>query len=631
MKITLVEFDVGTAWSRYQITAAETEVLWISYAPGVWATSFSGDFSLFNSDLIGAEFTWYGAPALPPAGSAAGESAITRVGSVFVDNVRLPNTINLPQLLDLGEAGFYFDDSDEILYVKFPANAPPDIYSVVAGVSTLTSNKEWIDEENNRTYSADLISLPQVTKTIDPLFFGRIQYNDATITLLNQHGEYDLLADFDAYGQEVRILYGDSDRPYSQFRRMWTGYIDDFQISEDELSIRASDSRKLLEKPVPVNFFSATDFSDLNDRDEGRPIPLAYGKVSNVNPMCVNRGIYNRASAQTYTWKLCDTQGYDGIKEITAVRYKGQALTLTAGTPNATQYGNVDLSAGTFTTHKAANDTYDFRDVEVDFVGVERGGVAIEDGLDVIVDLIDTYGGIPFSNVRYNQSQWNAATAPNVGLYIDRDTTIAQQIERIAASLRIQFDVQGDGRFTVREFDPDAEPRTTIREDEILTPINAQYSSDEFASRIYVNYVGGVLRDLSEEASIVDRYKTTRPAEFDTVLTNDTDAQAFADDILSLAKDFPPLISVRFPIPAIDLNIEDNVYAILNRLHKPWFGRVKCRIEGITYDFDSEQIVLDLRGFERVDDEGLIVYSQGFSFGTIGFGGPFSETQYPEI
>ncbi len=635
MNVTLVEFDVGTPWDRYQITLQNTEVLWINYAPGIWATSFAGDYTAFDSDLVGAEFTWYGAPALEPAGSAEGAASITRIGSVFVSNIRLPNAGGLAALLSLTEAGFYWDETTELLYVKFPMNNPPEVFSIVAGVATLASNKEWIDEANGRIYAPDLLSLPRVTKTIDPLFFGRIKLNDASIQLQNLHGEYDLLADFDTYGQEVRILYGDSDDIYSNFRRMWTGFVDDYTINEEVATIRASDSRKLLEKPVPVRFFDSTTYTDLSDRDEGKPIPIGYGKIIAATPTSTDRGIYDRAAAQTYTWKLCDTADHDGILSIEAVRYKGEALTVTSPATDAPaaegQYGSVDLTAATFQTYKAAGDTYDFRDIEVDFTGLERSGSAIQAGLDVIVDLIATYGSIPFSNVRYNQAVWNAAASENVGLYVDRDRTIADQIERIAASLRIQFDVQGDGRFTVRRFAQATEPAYTVRPDELFSSIEAQYSSQEFASRLYVEYQGGVYRHTTDEAEIVDRYKTTRPAEFETVLTTQTDAQSFAEDIMSLAKDFPPLFPVTVPIPSRDLQIEENVYAILNRPAARWFGRVKCRIEGVTYDFDAEQVTLSLRGFERVADEGIIIYQQGFGFGAVGFAAPGNATAYPEV
>jgi len=641
MNITLVEFDVGSPWNRRQIQPEDTEVIWINYDPGVWATSIDGDFTEFDGFLQGMEedgitpYPWYGAPNRLPAGSTQAEESITRVGSVFINNERMPDAGGLPALLALTEAGFFYDDVTGLLYVRFPFGRAPELFKIVVGISTLSSNKAYIDEESGRIYSADLISAPLVSKTIDPLFFGRIKYNDVSLELENRNGEYDQLAEYDVYGQEIRILYGDDQRPHSRFRRMWTGYLEDFTITESELIIRASDSRKLLEQPIPVRFFEQADYPDLTDRDDGKPIPVAYGTVYNVTPICVNRGIYDRTAAQAYTWKLCDTEEHDGIDDILDVRYKGESLApvvpITDPPVAVGQYGSVDLTDATFQTYKAANETYDFRDIEVDFIGVEEDGVVIEDGLDVIVDMIDKYAGIPFSNVRYNVLQWQSITAPDVGLYIDRDSTVAQQIERIAASLRIQFDIQADGRFTAREFDPDADTRMTIRPDELLDEIRVAYTSDEFASRLYVHYQGGVLRDTSREPDIIDRYKSSKPAEFETVLTSETDAQDFADDVFFLVEDFPPLISVTVPIPAMDMEIEDNIYAILNRVTSRWLGRVKCRVEGISYNFNAETVTFDLRGFERVADEGLTIYSQGFGFGFLGFGGVLSMTQYPEI
>ena len=624
MHITLCEFDVGIEWNRYQFTELGTEVTWVNYAPGVYVTNFSGTYAAIEATYFNGDYTnWLDNLAL--SSEIAGE--ITRVGSVFADNIRLPNAGGLAALLALTEGGFFYDDGDELLYIRTPGNYSPGLFKIVAGQAVLISQTDWKDEENQRIYDPDLISVPAISKTIDPLFFGKLQYNDATITIQNRHGEYDLFADFDVYGQEVRIIRGDSDTPYSRFRRIWTGYIDDFTLSEDSVDIRCSDRRKLLERPIPTSFFNQTTYINLDDRDVGKPIPVAYGKVVNINPMCVDKAL-DRTVAADYTFVLCDVSNHDGITSVQEVRYKGEVITpVTTTVATATIIlDDADL--------EDANGRVDFRDIEVDFTGVETGGSTVENGLDVIVDLIDNFANIPYSNARYVTSTWNSVTTsmPNIGLYLDKDSTVAQQIERIASSLRIQFDVTGDGRFTVRKFDPEATPRFTVRPDEMFGPIRAEYSSDEFASRLNIAYVGGILRYTDEEATIIERYKTAKPADFETVLTSEADAEDFAEDIIGLAKDFPPLISVTVPIENRQPNIEDNVYAILNRLHRRWFGRVLCRIEGITYNFDDNTLTLDLRGFERVEDEGIIIYSQGFAYGpygydTIGYG----PTSFPEI
>ena len=596
MKITLVEFDIGTEWNRYQITPETTEVLWVNYAPGVWVTSVDGDFSYFDSDLVGAEFTWYSDVATTEDVSGY----VTRVGSVFVDTERAPSTVDLATLLSLEEWGFYWDDVERLLYLRLPFSNSPDLYSIIVGLAELISDKEYVDEINDRIYDPELISIPSVSKTIDPLFFGRIQYNDVNLQLHNLHGRYDDIGRFDVYGGEVRILYGSDSDDYTDFKRIWTGYIDDFTVTEGECSIRASDSRKLLERPVPVSFFSQTDFPNLSDRDDGKPIPIHYGKVIGFTPICIDTEADHTTA--DYNFKLCDTSLHDGIVSVDEVRYKGEVVSSTNNLTTA-------IITLAYADIQDSNGRVDFRDIEVDFHGVQEGGTGIENGLDVVSDMIDKYGGIPFSNTRYDESTWNTikATMPDIGLSIEKDSTIAQQIEKIAASLRIQFDVQGDGRYTARAFNQSAEPDTTINEDQLLSPIEAVYTSDEFATRLYVNYVGGVLRYTENEQAIIDRYKTTRPAEFDTVLTSAVDAQDFAEDVISLVADFPPLINVTIPIDD-DFEIEDNVYAILNRLSGRWFGRMKCRVEGVQYNFDDETVTLSLRAFESMADIVVPVY-----------------------
>jgi len=579
-KLALCEFDVGQDWTRYNTGT------WVNYGPGIYYTDFTGEYP----DLTSA---WVeGAETL----------TVSSIGTVYAykngASYRLTSFSSVSALL--AEPGFYWDEANDLLYIRLPKFEPPDIYGITVGISAYVAQRHWINEEGESQYDGDIKSLPNISRSIDPLFFGKISFNSATVVLENLHGYYDDFASYDVFGQEIRLFFGDTEDNYSDLTQVWTGYIDDFVISESNIEINASDPRRKLETPIPPNTYSSDDYANIDDRDENEPIALAYGYVKNVTPVCVDKGSYAKDTAGDFTFKLCDMTNHDAIYAITDVRYNGESLSGSVDADDLWWKTSSDsLTDATFVINKNADVELDFDKVKVDFSGYERSdGTLISKGLDVIRDLIETYSGTAYVNANFDVTTWDdlAGDDRDVGLYVDDESTVLEAIEEITASIQMQFDVTGDGRYTARIFDDAKAYTTIIDEDEILGEVSLSYNSDEFLSRVVVEHSGGktyVYDDLEE--TVNKRFKYKRPKTFETILTSSTDADAFAQRVMEFSKELKPLIELTTKTQTIGLNIEDLVLADINRRNTAWLGFSLCRVESVDIDLNSFEVVLGLR------------------------------------
>jgi hypothetical protein len=278
--------------------------------------------------------------------------------------------------------------------------------------------------------------------------------------------------------------------------------------------------------------------------------------------------------------------------------------------------GQDDTTNATIVINKNADTELDFSKVTVDFDGVvDSGGSMIQDGLDVIADLIETYANIAYVNANFDIEQWQDVQSdiPNIYLYVEKESTVIEEIEKITASIQAQFDVRGDGRYTVRVFDDTKAPVKTIEADEMFGVHSLEYNSDEFLSRVIVNYSNGLKYIYDdEEAEVNKRFKYKRPRVFDTLLVSSADATSFAERVMEFSGDPKALIEIETKTQNIDVNIEDNVIAFINRRASEWLSSVLCRVESVDIDLNDFTVTLGLRILSTAEVEtGNILTSDG--------------------
>jgi hypothetical protein len=390
----------------------------------------------------------------------------------------------------------------------------------------------------------------------------------------------------------VRILLGFEDNVYADFKVMYEGYIEDLRVSEERFELQLNDKRKLLSRTIPTNTFNTTDYPSLHADNVDKTIPLCYGDLRNVPVICVN----DAASAATYTFKICDTTHHP-IKSIDAVYVEGG----TARTSVA--WAGTSLTNATFTL-TSSQYKQDGDDVTVDLEGYASGGTLIENGLEVIRDILENYYSRPYTSLFYNTTAWASAesVAASIGYFIEEPKEGWKAIEEVCASLAGNFIVQDDGLYNFRSYDSTRPVDQTIEFEELLGDLEVFYNTNEVLSSVRVGYnrdwEAGTFREYlynTDEATIADRFKAYNERKFETLLKSSTSAATFASAIMEISGDVRPILRVKTKMQSIDRELSDMVNVEYRTRNRAFTGVMSCEVIGKLVDLDNMTVELTLR------------------------------------
>jgi len=219
---TLVQVDIGN--QNYQ---------WVNYGSGIWMCDFENAYPWIDSSLLDGF-------------SAQGFGA---VGSVYVDGMIYTETTL--ELLYSVPTSFYYDATNRRVYIHVINNDEIFLHEVTLGIVYGFSYEDITPIGSGVFYEGRLTGQLTLRQQRDPLFFGKVAYTGGSINAINTDGDYDTWGESEnIYGNEVRIYYGFSELDFSEYKKMFVGYIEQIAIAEDTLQINIQDKRKQLSKPI---------------------------------------------------------------------------------------------------------------------------------------------------------------------------------------------------------------------------------------------------------------------------------------------------------------------------------------------------------------------------------------------
>ncbi len=259
---------------------------WVNNGAGIWVYNLEASYPWVDDTLLDG-FT---------------ASDLTNVGSVVSDGAPLVSVALVDTLTPLE---FVWDATNNDLYICLQNYDEPGIHDVRVGLVYGFSYDEFTPAGmiNSQLYEGRLSGAPSVTLARDPLFFGRIQFGGGSIPIVNMDGKYDTFAqDNNIYGNEVRIFIGFEDLDYSDYERIFTGYVDDVSVGEEVMDITITDRRKRLTRAIEITataqnpvttirdiltaFFNAsydTDYFDVTEWDQATTDVAADGLTVSLN------------------------------------------------------------------------------------------------------------------------------------------------------------------------------------------------------------------------------------------------------------------------------------------------------------------------------------------------------------
>ena len=606
--IVLFEYDLPT----------ESDT-WINYEAGVWFNMLTPGVVTFQDDY-GETFYYENTNEIE-----------YNIQSVKVDD-RDYIKVNSLSDLRLQTASFYFDPITSNIYIHFYNWEPPLDETIYIGSTTGFCTE---GDRQNGAYYEDVYyeprirSIPNINIQKDPIFFGKIAFNSGSVILANNDGFFDTFDDNNAYRQAARILFGFEGDDYSEFKKVFSGYLENYSRGFDTFTITIQDIIKQLSRPIPPNRLSLIEFPLMEDDDEQAPKPLCYGKVTKAEPICIN---LNETSPTNWQFLLADTTYHD-IHSVVAVFDQDEDITSTAT-------WSVDTSTGIFTIADA--DIGGPEDISVTFKGyVDDSGNLITNAMDVIKDLMFYYGDIAFIASNFNIAQWNLAraTAKDIGIFINDDENLIDVIGEIIASTHGLFYSQIDGKYSAKIYDSSRESSKTIENYEWIGPPSINNNGSEFLSSIRILYD----RDLKEDKFVqfinttyqtqaLDRYKSYKQRDLETLLYTEGEAREISNLIMEQSYFIRDIIKRKVKMSYYDLEVGDFVKA--NPGTRP-DGAVDdffiYEVLGKSINFNNYEITLTLK-YIKDFAESTTVYTQGYLYyDKLFYDKLYGTTRYDEV
>ena len=225
----LVQLDIGSFNTQ-----------WINEGAGLWKVNLDNLYPEVDSSLLDGFTT----------------QDLGTIGSVQEDGIQLTK-VATEALVETTARSFYFDRSESELHVRLSNYDEPSLHDISLGVVYGYSFDEFTAEGDNIPYEARLISLPSISISRDPLFFGKLVFGGGSVSLANADGELDTFGqDNDVYGNPSRIYYGFKDLDIDDYHQFYTGYIGHIGIGEESASVSIADKRKQLTRPIQINLTS---------------------------------------------------------------------------------------------------------------------------------------------------------------------------------------------------------------------------------------------------------------------------------------------------------------------------------------------------------------------------------------
>ena len=460
-----------------------------------------------------------------------------RIGAIIFD---LKNTLQEC----LGDPlSYYFDYDTQLLYVHFANYMKPYDRDLQTLKASVFSNRLYFDDKE-QSYLPLLDSKVKIKKKADLLRYNKMSFQSQNISLNNGMGDFDSFFNDPVPSAVATLSYLDDDEvdEYGKNkngiepRKVYSGIVSADKIDTETFKLKLEDIRKQQSITIPRSYITSSTYANIDDDLDGELLKTGYGACRGIPGICVNGKIktgnveyvfsdYSTSISQIYV----ENDGY--WTPVTAV---------------STSSGGFVLSAA-----DARNDNGDPKPTKVDAVLYN-----ISNPADIIVDLNSRYLDVAYDTSEYNTIEWESEKTllNDVGILLDKEKDIFKYIELLqnGSVNGFVYDIEGDGRRTIRVDYANRTPLRTVQQLEILNkskPIERDFS--EYAAEVKVrynkdyttNYYYSVINDDNKEEAI-KKYNKVQRETLEVLLVNEAHAQAKALLVANELKNVKPRFEI---------------------------------------------------------------------------------------
>lgn len=457
------------------------------------------------------------------------------------------NVVNSFNDCVIQEGSFYWDNTNQILYIHFEHNQEglTDTYETGSFQGFSDSGLLYLDSQE---YSPLIESVPSIAQQQDIINYDLPAYINGSVVLNNRlynsrSGQLDTFILQNIYGNNATLYYFPDNKitfPNSGDRNYLVPlaplYVEDYDISLQNIDLRLQDRRKSDNVSIPTDKFNYPNMGDQN----GEVIPLMYGQVREAKAICTNpeitTGVVNYRVALLLTVLGTVQVNIDDL--------------WTTVTPDSSA-----LSTGEFvlSSSNGRNTNGSVRECRV----LLPTGIAITYTTDIIKDLYLRYKGLAFISSNFDTTEWATEEVglSTGGVVFDSEIKLFEAIRVIqnGSITGFRFEINANGLRTFRLDDPN---RVTVGR---VTPVDianrddmpVTTDSDQVFADVVVSfnksfnsgrYERVTNNDYSQ--SVLARYRDQKTLNVETILNNSTHADTRALNDSTKFKDIPQIMTL---------------------------------------------------------------------------------------
>ena len=435
-------------------------------------------------------------------------------------------------------------------------------------------------------------SIPQITQTIGDYYSGTIQIQFGSIKFNNDGWFYTAFADWIWDNKICYLKVGVKGSAYSDLVTIFPGKMRNRIVGDDDVEIDVTDRRLGKFGQIPFDRYYTADYPNLENGQGGQPIPILFGLVAGIKPVCVD--------SATHRYKIAG----HAIESIEAVYSNGTPLTVT------TNY-TANLPAGEFTL------TYDPKSelITCDAKGLKHGtgGVFSQNVADHLYYVLVTLCGFAVAEIdAVSFAALKAGRTQNVNWYLQTATNVVDVIRMLQTTSVFQHIPTLDGKQGAYIFVAGvtgSEPRFYSED---LDSFGITYQTDSIYYRVVVKYAyvpstGVWLSTEKSEEKVLYRYEEAQTLELETALSSEVEAVALAALMLDMVKTPPEKVAARVTPAALTIMPADK--AIFSKVIRTGQGDVLTVLDSALFRFleirkDGESLKSDIVAWNDVQSYG---------------------------
>lgn len=349
-------------------------------------------------------------------------------------------------------------------------------------------------------YEARILSAPAISMRIERRFGAPVQVGGGQLRLATADGRWDKLESWNWEAATVSISVEITTAGETASAALASFGVEAHAFSDTDLSLTLRDKKRKLDGRIPTTVFDSSTYPTIAPGLLGKPIPVAYGRILSVEPICTD--------ATTKTFKLAG----HAIYSLEGVRIQADAGWRWT-TPTA-----IDLANATFTL---GSDWTGSEVVCCDFTGKKNvDGTPMLNPVDILKDVLTLAGassfGASFTTAKaametLTDEDGRPAPIRQVAIYLRDARDVFDVLKDLCEWCGLYLYTDSGGSFVVGAWQPArSEGATTFDETSILT-FSADSSTLDAGTTQRVTYENRPSEGFNQstvESRSVNRYTT---------------------------------------------------------------------------------------------------------------------------